>query len=645
MNCSKGFVRLFFALLLVFVVLIVGQPVFAALITTGEVFPVDPSTWDPSTTAYVGIGGTGSVTADAGTTIVSEFGYLGYGPGSIGEVTIDEAGSAWTNSRFLYVGFYGDSTLDITDGGAVSSTLSYIGSESGSTGVVTIDGAGSTLTSSHNLYVGHYGSGALNIIGGGTVSDKYGYIGNESGSTGEVTVYGAGSTWTNSNILYVGRNGSGTLNITDGGTINARDCLIGDKSGSTGIVNVDGAGSTLNSESNFIVGCRGCGTVNVTGGGTVNSYHGAIGFRDSTGEVTVDGAGSTWNSSHGLSVGSSGSGVLNITNGGVVDAHFDTWVAYGSDSSGEIHFENGTLTAGGLGCSFDDLSGTGTINTHGLVSDVDLVFDATHGFNKTFAVNENVGQDVTINLDVFDTYYNRFRSLGAGYSGEGTMSVSDGIVVESVGGYIGFKSGSTGEVTVDGVGSAWNTYLLNVGNYGDGTLNITGGATVETNHVDVNIGHESGSTGTVNVDGVGSTLTNYDRLNVGKKGSGTLNITGGGLVSVVGQFMIDDNGDGDSFVNMATGGMLALEGEADESIGQFLGLVQGTDAIRYWDGGAWAHISGATAGSDYTLEYLTGGELTGFTKLTVMTAVPEPSSVVLILVGIGALLVVRRRRR
>jgi hypothetical protein len=77
---------------------------------------------------------------------------------------------------------------------------------------------------------------------------------------------------------------------------------------------------------------------------------------------------------------------------------------------------------------------------------------------------------------------------------------------------------------------------------------------------------------------------------------------------------------------MGTGGMLALAGEADGSLGEFLGLIDGTDAIRYWDESiwGWVDITGATPGDDYTLSYLTEGDLSGYTALTVTTPVPTP---------------------
>ena len=233
--------------------------------------------------------------------------------------------------------------------------------------------------------------------------------------------------------------------------------------------------------------------------------------------------------------------------------------------------------------------------------------------------------------------------MGAGYGGIGTMSISDGIAVSSTRGYIGYKSGSTGTVTIDGTGSIWaNDIEFIVGRAGNGTMNITNGGTVSNNNHSW-IGSLSGSTGVVVVDGAGSAWTNNSNLYAGSKGPATLNITNGGLVSVAGTLTIDPNYDGDSFVNMDTGGMLALLGDADDSIGDFLTLVSGRDAIRYWDDSIadWADITGATYGADYTLNYLATGDLAGYTVLTV--GVPEPATMSLL--ALGGLAILRRKRK
>ena len=318
----------------------------------------------------------------------------------------------------------------------------------------------------------------------------------------------------------------------------------------------------------------------ITGGSDVISKYGHIGYESGgTGEVTVDGSGSIW-TNYMIHVGSYGDGTLNVTDGGAVSNTYGT-IGYESDSTGVV-----------------TVDGSGSTWTNS-------------------------------------------RDLRVGYRGNGTLNITDGGAVSTHGsgwGFISFGSGSTGAVTVDGAGSTWtNDSHFFVGESGNGTLNITGGGAVSNNWGW--IGGSSDGTGVVTVDGAGSTWTNSDDLYVGDYGDGTLNITGGGLVSVGDILTIDRNGGDDSFINMATGGMLALFGDADESLAQFMGLIAGYGAIRYWDDSiaGWADITGATLGIDYTLEYLTEGDLTGYTMLTV----PEPAT--LLLLGLGGL-VLRRRK-
>jgi hypothetical protein len=93
---------------------------------------------------------------------------------------------------------------------------------------------------------------------------------------------------------------------------------------------------------------------------------------------------------------------------------------------------------------------------------------------------------------------------------------------------------------------------------------------------------------------------------------------------------------------MSTAGMLALFGDADDSLQEFLDLIVGTDAIRYWDDSIldWADITSATYSLDYTLEYIDDitSDLSGYTVLTV----PEPAT--LLLISLGSLMLHRRKR-
>jgi T5SS/PEP-CTERM-associated repeat protein len=634
-------------------------------------------------------------------------------------------------------GFGGEGSMHIADGLAMQSTSGYIGYKSGSSGVVTVSGSGSAWTNSKELYVGKYGDGALEITNNSAVSNTSGRIGAYGGSTGTVTVSGAGSTWTNSSTLYVGEAGDGMLEISDGAAVSNTAGSIGDQAGSTGAVTVSGAGSTWVNSSVLYVGRYGDAALEITNGAVASNTDGYISFTSTlVSAVTVSGAGSTWTNSGMLFVGRHGDGTLVISDGGLVDVGEGTYVAKDVGTTGSIRFDNGTLTTSGFMGAAADLSGTGTIIATCLLTDADLVFDAAHGMKQTLTLT---GPDlnITVNMNV-----DGLAPMGAGFGGEGSMHISDGQAVQSTAGYIGYKSGSSGVVTVSGAGSIWtNSGKLYVGNEGDGamdiinggtvsntngyvgmrsgststvtvsgvgstwmnsgtlyvgydgagTLDITNAGSVSNNYANIglqpgftstvtvsgtgstwtnsgtlyvgkvgngvleitngaavsnakaSIGDRPDSTGAVTVRGAGSTWTNSSSLYVGHYGSGTLEITDAGLVRATG-LTINFRGTGTSYVMMATGGMLALAGNADDSLGDFLGLINGSGDIRYWDDSIWdwTDITGATVGEDYTLVYMPTGDLAGYTVLTVNT-VPEPATLGMLVVGAGILL--RRRRK
>ena len=473
-------------------------------------------------------------------------------PGQDVTVNLDVSGGFGVAGD-LGVGYRGNSSLNVRDGITVHSESGYVGYGSGSTGVATIDGPGSTwivFSDSHypekgDLRVGHDGGdGTLDITSGAAVRSLSGYIGHGSGSTGVVTVDGAGSTWIIGGMphdpvggdLHVGYSGSGRLDISNGGDVVTNTySYLGGSSGSTAVVTVDGAGSTWTTRYLYLGYYNGDVTLDITGGGAVSDQYGCVGYSSgSTGVVTVDGAGSTWSHSEDLHVGRSGNGTLVITGGAIVSVGGSTYVASEAGSTGLIDFGSGggTLATSTLFyASPAHFAGTGTIDTRGLVADLDLVFDSTHGTNQTLALASQPGQDVTIRLNT-SGWAGIVGNLGAGYRANGSLSIRDGIAVYSASGYVGYASGSMGVATVDGTGSKWtNSGSLRVGYNGSGTLKITGGGFASSPHG--YIGYNSGSTGVVTVDGIGSRWSNNADLYVGYQGSGTLEITGGGIVSSV----------------------------------------------------------------------------------------------------------------
>ncbi|MBN1909999.1 MAG: hypothetical protein JW818_09690 [Pirellulales bacterium] len=398
--------------------------------------------------------------------------------------------------------------------------------------------------------------------------------------------------WTSYTDGYVGVTGYGDMTVSLGSHLMSQKCYVGFGSGVKGVVTVDGTGSALTrwtSDGELHVGYQGTGELHILAGGEVSNHEGKIAsIEGSKGEATVSGSGSTWTNDGDLSVGFLGTGKLNILAGGSVSNHY-----------------------GYLGNEFGS---TG---------------EATVSGNGSTWTNSNC--------------------LSVGYFSEGALLITAGGSVNSACGSVGayYPTYAKGAVAVSGNGSSWtNDGDLTIGNESEGTLLVDDGGTVRS-HTG-RLGYYDESSGEVTISGNHSMWINSGDLAVGKYGAGTLSIVDKGLLRVGGILTIDDNEDGDSHVNMSEGGMLALQGEADQSLDAFLALVQGTDDIRYWDADAsdWAPISAATPGRDFTLTFVEdlNSDLHGHTVLTV-GVVPEPGEATLLLAIILLIPLSRRRRR
>ncbi len=452
----------------------------------------------------IGYRGTGLLNVIDGATASNTDGIIGVNAGSVGQAVVSGINSLWTNTRSLFVGSQGTGTLSVTDGGMVTNVNGTIGSTAGSTGVATVSGAGSTWTNNGTLIVGSVGSGTLNIGAGAEVTNVgNGTIGSSAGSTGTATV--SGGTWNNAS-LTIGQSGTGTLTVDAGGTVvNSGSTTVGSAANSNGELSVTGAGSSLTSAGQTVIGSQGTGKLTIADGGVVNS-NSTTGFTilgntaAANGEAMIAGAGSTWNIANDLLVGGTSTpntGKLTVDNGGAVN------------------------TRSLLG-SASNLHGNGTISTKGTVLDgAEVVFNAASGANTSVAIDQ--GPTISIHAD-------GTGQLGAGYRGIGTLTVSDGVVVQSSQGHLGYRAGADGTATVTGTGSAWNNDgVLNVGNAGAGTLNITAGGSV-SNTIGY-IGNSAGSSGEVLVDGAGSTWNNSQELFVGNNGMGKLTVQNGATVN------------------------------------------------------------------------------------------------------------------
>lgn len=437
-------------------------------------------------------------------------------------------------SEDLAVGNTVSGVLLIDGGSTVANRLGYLGYQPGSFGLVGVRDAGSTWENTNRIFVGYDGEGLLSVMAGGSVTSNGGDIASRASSVGTATVTGPGSTWSSSGSIQVGGSGNGTLNVTGGASVTNASSNIGNMPDSVGDVTVDGNGSTWTNNSELNVGFAGTGSLQVSGGGTVSSASAYISrFADSIGSATVDGTGSTWNSAAGLTIGPQGN--LTISSGGAVTAADRTRLNFDDTHAASIFFDEGSLTTGSLYAFPRDLPGNGIINTKGLVSDVDLTFDASNGLSKTLNFNELPGQNVTVQLDIDGT-----GDIGVGYRGTATMHVADGFVLPSVQGHIGSGAGSIGAATVEGNGTRWeNSSFLFVGSGGKGSTTVSGGAGLTS--AGSFVGFLPDSEGEVTIDGTGSNWNDSETISVGSSGTGTLNISAGGSVNSLGAIVGDED--------------------------------------------------------------------------------------------------------
>ncbi|MEK6235450.1 MAG: hypothetical protein N2C14_12150, partial [Planctomycetales bacterium] len=186
-------------------------------------------------------------------------------------------------------------------------------------------------------------------------------------------------------------------------------------------------------------------------------------------------------------------------------------------------------------------------NNQLIIRNDDLVFDLggfTYSLNNSGVsayIGESVG-DVGA-LTVNNGSLSAAGVLYVGSNGTGTLTIQNAQVSDTVG-FIGTYGGSVGTADV-GAGGVWvNSGSLRVGNYGAGTLNITGGGQVS--NTTGWIGTFAGASGEVAISGVGSTWTNSSAIYVGRAAgalvSGTMTVEKGGQVTNTVGYIGNDSG-------------------------------------------------------------------------------------------------------
>ncbi|QDU34200.1 putative lipoprotein [Poriferisphaera corsica] len=427
---------------------------------------------------FVGYRDKASVDVKHGVKIYSLNGIIGNSASSQGTVTIQGENSTWHCYDTINLGYQGRATLNILDGGIVNSRSANINTSNEATANVFIAGHNSQWNIERDLRVGIAG---IDIVDGASLSNSDAYIGTYSTlQPVNVTVDGPGSEWINNGNLYIGNQQSATVNITNGGTLTSKNTEL------DATVNISGQNTVWNNADTITMGENNDSTIYIQNGGIVNSAYVEIG-RDygSSSTLAVEGLNSKLNVSNNLFIGDQGTGFLDILDNAHVVVQNTTRVTQRDNNDNQIHFSNGTLTTNQLVATADQLNGFGTINTKAWVGcDADLLFNAASGLKQSIKLNKDSNQNITVNADFSGK--NFIGNLTVGHNSQASMTLQDGLVLQSQYVYLGYNQNSFGKASISGDQTSWNiNQNLRIGFGGYGSLDIADQGQIIADNVNI----------------------------------------------------------------------------------------------------------------------------------------------------------------
>ncbi|MGA3400036.1 MAG: hypothetical protein ABSC95_12520, partial [Acetobacteraceae bacterium] len=318
-------------------------------------------------------------------------------------------------------------------------------------------------------------------------------------------------TWTfnNATITAVGQPNAPYLPFAVGFYVNTvlNGGTLNAAGGSVGIGNILGA------------------TVTAQDGATVTTDGDGIGTGPGQyGALVVTGSSTSWTEETGSPVNGSNPGYLSIASAGAFNGQ--------PGSAGSLTVTQGALLTTGGGASIGYNTGA--------------VGSATVSAGGRWLINGTNG-------------------LSAGFSGIGTLNVTDALVSDTGFTGLGQGTGGQGYANVTSGGTLDSGNGMQIGGNGLGTLMVSGG-TVSTVGF-TGIGQGTGGEGSVSVSG-GGVFNSTGGLNVGGQGSGTL-VVNGGSVTDASYLNLGGNSGGSGTLTLSNG-TLAETG--------FASIAQGTDS-------------------------------------------------------------------
>ncbi len=376
-----------------------------------------------------------------------------------------------------------------------------------------------------SITIANFKKGTVIIDDGTQLTTQKMNIGNEesSASKGHLTLTGPNTSWTNQssgNYVSLGSKGTGKLTLSNGAAANLNAIRAGyNTSGYAGLY-VEDQNTVLNV--NSIVLDNGARTfMSITNSATVNTksfYLGANRNGYAKAYVKQD---ATLNVQGYINVANSyrrGYGILHIEDNATVNA---AGIRLGS-VGGIVIANNATLNAARTDLfQINKMAGTGTLNTNAIV------------LNGSIALNDNNNKIIATkikNLNVNMDYTKKAYQIGAGLTSTGNLNISNGVQIASQFGSIGDKEYATGTVSLTGQNTNWTVdSQIIIGDEGQGTLNISGGATVQAGSVLMGYRANNKPSSSINITGQNSKLITTSHMSIGYRDNALISITDGQL--------------------------------------------------------------------------------------------------------------------
>jgi lipopolysaccharide export system protein LptA len=588
----------------------------------------------PTGNQYIGYFGAGTFNQTGGTNTVPAARNLFIGNFASGTGNYNlSAGTLTTPTE--WIGTAGTGTITQSGGTHTVTGIQYLGAGSGNTGTYNLSGG--DLVVNGNQYVGNSSNGDF-IQTGGTNSPANLVLGVAAGSNGTYDL-SAGTLSVGINEEHIGSASTGVFTQSGGThTVNSR-FYLGTTFDGNGTYNLSGTGSLAPTDNEY-VGNLGTGTFNQTGGtNTVpagfnlflgNSASGTGNYNLSAGTLTAP---TEW-------VGNAGTGTFTQTGG----THTVSTVFYlgAGGTSGTYNFTGGTLTGGAQLIVRVSASSAGTFQGHGTVG---LTSEMV---NNGRVIADGDGAELTLDFtsaaavtsDIENTTTNGWFAVEKGKLTLPSAVVGNGVynwgenpadadidLVNSmqllVSGILSADFDENGDID----GADFLAWQLGAG--------ITSGATRAEGDADGN--------GTVDAVDLAVWESQYAETDV----TGTLQTSllstdrsdvSAGLINPIGVWDVDTISATPGFFDGS--GVADMTIRYDDALTATLGVTEANLNVYQFTGGNWVDI---TTGIDTVKNQISADGITSFsqfavaeslTALTGTTAVPEPTTLILVTIAI-----------